>query len=96
MKRGGKVFDRVKEFIEGLALDYVVFGARFLANFADQGLSDALLLDLDSDHVTASIGITSNEQWVSVRSGDFSYCFDSFEAINIDCHVKRNGKRNAL
>ena len=62
------------------------------AGIAAQVLSDALFLDLDSNHEGASIGVSSDEERMSVRSGCFACCLDSLEAINVDCGRKRKKK----
>jgi len=72
-----------------LAIDRIVStSCGSYAGIAAQVLSDALFLDLDSNHEGASIGVSSDEERMSVRSGCFACCLDSLEAINVELSLK--------
>lgn len=51
---------------------------------AIQLFSRSLILNLDPNHKTASVGISSNEERMCVGSCGSASCFDSFKTIYVD------------
>ena len=85
MRTGGNLFLLL---LGGFTLSRQRSAALYLLHLFAIQLPDPLLLDLDSNHVSTSVGISSDEEWVCVRSSGLACGLDSNEPVNVDCSRK--------